>query len=74
MAIKKTTIHIENFGTGNNRFKVFSDLEPYQIQRIDGVHNVSDILRDEGYLIATIDKRFDIQEVLDEIKLLAEDT
>lgn len=70
MAIMKSIIYIEGFGTGNNRFAVYSDLTLWQIQNIGGVHDVSEV--NEGYLLVTIDKRFDIREVLDEIKSLAD--
>lgn len=70
MATKKENVYIESFGFGNNRFAIYSDLSQWAIERIEGVYGVSDTLRNEGYLIVTIDKRYDINKVLSEIKLL----
>ncbi len=71
MATRKTNIYIEQFGPDKNEFKIYSDLSSRDIERINGVVNVSDIMLDEGYLVVIIDKRFDIKEVLSEIKKLA---
>ena len=70
MATKKKNVHIEPFGLGNNQFALYSDIPKWAIKKIEGVYRVSDTLINEGYLIVIIDKRYDIDEVLSEIKLL----
>lgn len=75
MAKRNKEIHIEGFGPDKNEFAVYSDLIWWSIEKIEGVSNVSDVMKEhEGYLVVTIDKRYNINEVLSEIKALANPT
>lgn len=70
MAQRKTDIYIEN--RHSQTFNVYSDLTRDDIGEIKGIVSVDDLyLKRYGYLVVSIDKRYDTDEILEEIKTKA---
>ncbi len=75
MATKKHTILFEplKFNEAKNVFAVYTDLTKEALLACDGVVSVNDDMVDvAGYLMITIDKRYDVPSVLADIKTLVE--
>ncbi len=71
MAQRQFDITIESWGTSDREYKVFSDIYPPMIEKIEGVISVSTLFLDkEGYVIVYIDGRYENKAVLADIRTL----
>lgn len=72
MTTKKHIILIEPHEGNPYYLKIYSDLSKEDIGGVDGVVSVSDIaLQYLGTLLAVIDKRYDVAEIIEDITNLA---
>ena len=72
MATREKDLLIKNWAGEKNKFKVYTDLIWWEIENLEGVTEVSNLYKEsDGYFIVTIDKRYNINVVLSEIKALA---
>lgn len=68
MATRKKDIHIES-GGAPNEFYLWTDLSAKQVESIEGI--VRTYVHPTGDISITIDPRYDVQSVKDEIYALA---
>jgi hypothetical protein len=70
MAKKRTDVVIEN---KNDRICLYSDLTKDDLESVEGVIAIADLTGTSGYISFNVDPRYDENEVIEEIRKLAEE-